>query len=232
MKSQLIRAFQAKIQYTFKNESLLRQAMTHRSHGTLNNERLEFLGDAILGSIIGSYLFAAYPDAPEGVLSRMKIHLVCGHQLAKISKNMRLNEHMIVGEGERKSGIVLKRKLLEDVFEALIGALYLDSNYACVESMVLKWYAPYFEKLTLMKDLKDAKTQLQEWCQSHQYVLPSYEVVHVDGPEDSPTYVLSCTLASLQISSKGVGLSRKKAEQNAAKIMLELLEKQHLLDWN
>lgn len=221
-----------KISYQFKNQELLHWSLTHRSAGCNHNERLEFLGDSVLNCIISVELFNRYPHASEGELSRLRASLVKGETLAEIAKTIKLNKVLILGDGEIKSGGELRTSILANAVEALIGGIYLDSDYDNCKNVVLDLYNNYFKKLPLLEELrntvlKDPKTRLQELLQSYKYGLPQYTIEQVLGKPHNQTFQVSCYITELDLLTKGIGSSKRKAEQVAADKMLQTLYSKH-----
>lgn len=213
-----------RIGHTFSNNGLLQQALTHRSYsGNSNNERLEFLGDSILNTIITKQLYKQFPALREGELSRMRASLVKGVTLANLARELRLGEHLLLGSGELKSGGRKRDSILADAFEALIGALYIDAGFAPTEAFVLREFADRLAGLDAQAVDKDAKSQLQELLQARQQSLPEYRVVGESGAAHAMHFVVACDAKLLPSSTQGEGSSRREAEQNAAHAALELL---------
>jgi len=210
--------------YHFKDTTLLSTALTHRSASSNNNERMEFLGDAILGYLISSELYQRFPSATEGILSRLRASLVKGDTLADIATQLQFGDYLILGSGELKSGGFRRRSILSDAFEAVIGAIYLDSDIETARQCILPFFKPRLDQCDPAAVKKDAKTRLQEYLQSRGYALPEYSVRSISGEAHKQTFEVECRLAELEIISSGQGSSRRKAEQQAAKKALELLE--------
>jgi ribonuclease-3 len=210
--------------YHFKDEALLRTALTHRSAASQNNERMEFLGDAILGYLISSDLYQRFPTATEGALSRFRSSLVKGDTLADIATQLQFGEFLILGSGELKSGGFRRRSILSDAFEAVIGAIYLDSDIDKVRQCILPLFKSRLDQCDPKAVKKDAKTRLQEFLQSRGNALPEYHILGISGEAHKQTFEVECRLLDLEVSTKGKGSSRRKAEQQAAKNALELLE--------
>ncbi len=206
-----------KLDYTFKDESLAELAVTHRSHGKRNNERLEFLGDSILNFVIAEALFKRFPEAKEGQLSRLRAQLVKGETLAEIAREMKLGDYLKLGSGELKSGGFRRDSILADAVEAIIGAIYLDSDMDICRGYVLRWYKERLEQTNLQNTQKDSKTRLQEFLQSRRVALPEYELMSVEGEAHQQTFYIRCTVSLLDAPTEGVGNSRRQAEQEAAR---------------
>lgn len=211
--------------YTFAEPQLLRQALTHRSAGSRNNERLEFLGDAILGCVIAEELYGRYPRAREGELSRLRATLVRRESLAEIALVLELGRYLKLGSGERKSGGHQRDSILADALEALFGAIYLDSGFSATRSCILALFADKLDSLSGAASLKDAKTRLQEHLQAQRKPLPEYTVTDVSGEAHAQSFRVACVVRDIDVEpSLGEGSSRRQAEQVAAARMLALLE--------
>lgn len=211
--------------YDFKDQSLLIQALTHRSAKQQNNERLEFLGDAVLGLIIAEVLSDKFPEAKEGQLSKMRASLVRGEMLAQIAQQFNLGEYLILGVAEYKSGSHHRASILEDAVEALIGAIYCDTDLATAKRCILSWFDEALAACSLDQELNDAKTQLQELLQKQGLALPIYETVTIEGAEHQQIFTVSCKVPELVLSVTAQGTSRKRAEQSAAIEILNKIEK-------
>lgn len=205
-----------KLGYSFKDQDLMVLALTHRSFAGRNNERLEFLGDAILNFVAGEALFERFPQAREGQLSRLRARLVKGETLAVLARGFELGEYLRLGSGELKSGGFRRESILADALEALIGAIYLDAGMEAARERVLDWLTGELDGLTLVDTNKDPKTRLQEFLQSRACELPRYEVVDVQGEPHCRTFVVECQVALLNEKTLGQGGSRRIAEQVAA----------------
>lgn len=206
------------IGYQFNNQSLLQQALTHRSHGSQNNERLEFLGDGVLNFIIAHQLFLRFPKLSEGDLSRMRAQLVKEPTLGEVALSLNLGEHLRLGEGELKSGGWRRPSVLADALEATIGAAYLDGGFDSAEQIVIRLFMPLMEKLDPKSIGKDPKSLLQEHLQSRKVDLPEYKVLLTEGEAHCQTFHMECHIPKLNITTTGVGTSRRAAEQEAAEI--------------
>ncbi|MFI2810610.1 MULTISPECIES: ribonuclease III [Microbulbifer] len=206
----------------FERPELLELALTHRSHGSRNNERLEFLGDSILGFTIGAALFEQFPAGREGQLTRLRAQLVSGEMLAKLAREMELGECLRLGEGEMKSGGHRRASILADAVEALIGAIYLDAGLEAARARVLDWYSTRLQGLSL-ETAKDPKTRLQEWLQARQRPLPEYRVVDVAGAEHAQRFVIECKVEGLADAVRAEASSRRAAEKAAAAEAFRLL---------
>ena len=210
--------------YQFNDSQLLQRALTHRSVKIHNYERLEFLGDSLLSVIIAQYLYHHYPNENEGRLTRMRATLVRQETLGKIAKDLQLSQHLILSVGELKSGGHNRESILADVVEAIIAAIYLDSDdLELLNSIVLTWYRPYLQDLAEPEQLKDPKTRLQEYLQARRQALPVYEVLQIQGDAPNQIFTVQCTVAGLP-NHQATGTSRRFAEQTVAAKMLALLE--------
>ncbi len=214
----------ARIGHTFNQHHLLDQALTHRSHSALNNERLEFLGDAALGFIVGEALYRKYADLDEGQLTRLRASLVRGETLAEIARAMDIGEHLRLGQGELNSGGHRRSSILADALEAIIGAIYLDAGMAGCKSCVLDWFSDRIENAQTAAVAKDPKTTLQELMQARGLELPVYAVERVEGEQHSQQFLVRCEVELLPEPVFGEGASRKVAEKQAAKRALKKIE--------
>ncbi|MEM8560785.1 MAG: ribonuclease III [Pseudomonadota bacterium] len=211
--------------YWFRDRKLLNTALTHRSAGAANNERLEFLGDSIVNHVVAQALFQQFPDATEGEMSRMRASLVKGETLADIAREMAVGEHLVLGPGERKSGGHNRSSILADSLEALAGAILLDGGYDKCSEVLLTLFTSRLDRLTTGQSDKDPKTRLQEHLQAKGSPLPIYELVLVQGSEHDKVFSASCTLTQPRLTTEGTGKSRRRAEQAAAHEALQRLEK-------
>jgi len=212
------------IGYSFGNEQLLNTALTHRSVGSRNNERLEFLGDAILSFVISAELYQRFPDADEGALSRLRASLVKGDTLAIMARDLKLGDYLNLGSGELKSGGFRRESILADALEAVFGAVYLDSDIDTIRTLILRLYDERIAAATPQANLKDPKTRLQELLQARHQPLPTYNVVSMEGEAHAQTFVVSCEVEGLSEITHGTASSRRRAEQAAAEQALKLLE--------
>lgn len=211
------------LQYRFDDSRLLAQALTHRSAASLNNERLEFLGDAVLDFVISEAIFRVREEANEGDLSRLRASLVKDTTLAQIAGELGLGEHLILGSGERKTGGHRRASILADALEAIFGAVYLDAGFAAAKEMIERVFALRLEALPDASELRDPKTRLQEWLQARKLALPLYELTNVTGKDHRQQFEVSCTVTELSQTTVGSASSRRKAEQQAARHMLQIL---------
>ena len=211
------------IGYSFKDQNLLKHALCHRSVGDLNNERLEFLGDAILSAIVAETLFRQHPHALEGELSRMRSLLVSGERLAELAKELNLGNYLQLGPGELKSGGRERVSILADALEALLGAIFLDANMETCRLCIQKWYGRRLGEISETDSAKDPKSLLQEWAQSHKFPLPTYTYTATGRPHEQ-IFVVTCEVIGLPHRAIGSSSSRRKAEQMAAKNYLDLIQ--------
>ncbi len=202
--------------YRFKNKEYMQVALTHRSVGRLNNERLEFLGDSILNFVIAAELYQRFPEASEGELSRLRSFLVKGDKLAEIARTLGLGTFIELGPGEMKSGGARRASILEDALEALIGAVYLDSDILEARQVVLSVYRPYLDDMPELDQLKDPKTRLQEYLQARKKPLPEYRIEETTGEQHQRLFKVSCRVEGLSRPTFGTASSRRKAEQESA----------------
>ncbi|MDD5213993.1 MAG: ribonuclease III [Methylococcales bacterium] len=218
-----------KLGLVFGNPQLFIRALTHRSASSTNNERLEFLGDSILGFVIAEQLYNLFPDAPEGVLSRMRANLVNQRSLAEIARQHKLGDYLLLGSGELKSGGFERDSILSDAVEAIIAALYKDQGMAACQKWIPELFDDKLKSLSLGNGQKDPKTRLQEFMQAKKLDLPQYELLTASGLAHEQTFKVQCKISLLPQPSIGAGVTRKGAEQAAAEILLELLAKEHIL---
>lgn len=211
------------IGYTFINEANIVEALTHRSASKQHNERLEFLGDAILGMVIANVLYQRFPTQPEGQLTRMRSSLVKGDTLAEVAREFSLGDLLLLGPGELKSGGFRRDSILADAVEAIIGAIYLESGIDKCEALVLDWFAPRINALDPEAVSKDDKTRLQEYLQANKHPLPLYEVIEIKGKSHDQTFYVECKVVGIEKAVMGKGNSRRRAEQKAAKQAFEKL---------
>lgn len=212
---------QNKLGHVFTNVSLLRQALTHRSHSILHNERLEFLGDSVLNCVVASLLFEKYNKIDEGDLSRLRANLVKQQSLYEIALRLELAQFLRLGEGELKSGGFRRPSILADTLEALFGAIFLDAGFNAARDVIFGLYMPILETVDPATLGKDAKTLLQEYLQSKKIALPVYTVAATHGAAHSQEFEVECSIPKLEIQVFGTGGSRRAGEQAAAKMALE-----------
>lgn len=211
----------ASLGYAFRQEGLLRQALTHRSYGAQHNERLEFLGDSVLNCIVARALYDAFPNLPEGTLSRMRANLVRQETLAEIAQRLKLGDYMLLGEGELKSGGFRRPSILADTLESIFGAVFLDAGFEAAQAVVLRQFEPIIASIDPNASGKDAKTRLQEWLQGRKHALPDYRLAGTRGEAHDQLFVVACHIPALGITTEGQGRSRRAAEQEAALAVLK-----------
>lgn len=209
------------LNYQFKKPAFLKQALTHRSAESDNYERFEFLGDSILSFVIANELFHRFPLQSEGQLSRLRSHLVRGDMLLELAKEIHLGDFLFLGQGEMKSGGFRRASILSDALEAVFAAVFLDGGIESAKQVILKLYRSRLEDPNVNDCLKDAKTQLQEYLQAQKKALPEYILTKMEGDEHNQMFYITCTVAGLKKETYGQGNNRRKAEQLAAKNMLE-----------
>ncbi len=214
-----------KLKYQFNNPDLLKIALTHRSSHDQNNERLEFFGDSVVNFIIAEALFHQFPRAQEGDLSRWRATLINRDTLAVIARGFELGRYMRLGPGELKSGGPERSSILSCAMEAIIGAIYLDGGFDVVRACVLRWYESLLQSLSGGRSLKDPKTQLQEYLQSRHKPLPVYVVESVEGEAHQQIFIVSCQVDGIKEKVFGKGSSRRRAEQEAAEVMMGMIKK-------
>ncbi|MCB1974114.1 MAG: ribonuclease III [Burkholderiaceae bacterium] len=217
-------ALQERLQHRFSDPALLQRAVTHRSFSADHNERLEFLGDSVLNLAVASLLYVRLGSQPEGDLSRVRANLVKQETLHQLALGLRLSEVLRLGEGEARSGGQKRPSILADALEALIGAVYLDAGYASAEALVLRLFDAVEINPQMQAAAKDAKTALQEWLQGRKMQLPQYRVVATEGAAHRQTFDVECAIGELALAERGLGGSRRAAEQSAATAMLATLK--------
>jgi ribonuclease-3 len=215
---------QSRLGYTFQDAGLLQQALTHRSHSSLHNERLEFLGDSILNCVVASVLYERFASIDEGDLSRLRANLVKQQSLYEIAQKLELSQFLRLGEGELKSGGFRRPSILADTLEALLGAIFLDAGFNAARDVIRAFYIPILDSVDPRTLGKDAKTLLQEFLQSKKISLPTYNVVATHGAAHSQEFEIECLVPKLGIQVYGRGGSRRAGEQAAAKLALEVAE--------
>ncbi|HEX5462595.1 MAG TPA: ribonuclease III [Steroidobacteraceae bacterium] len=214
----------AQLGYEPREPALFRAALTHRSAPGPNNERLEFLGDAVLNLVVAHHLYVAFPDAAEGDLSRLRARVVSGEPLAEVAASLALGEALQLGSGELKTGGFRRQSILADALEAVFGALYLDGGLAAAEAVIARLFEPRIAALPAPGELKDAKTRLQEYLQSRGLTLPRYTVERVEGEAHALTFHVTCEVPALRLAGEGRGSSRRRAEQEAAERILSSID--------
>ena len=216
-----MKKLQKNLSYQFNDIELLNKALTHRSVSKNNNERLEFLGDSVLGSIISEELYSRHSNIDEGQLSRLRSHLVRGNTLANLAKKLNISENLKLGQGELKSGGFRRESILADTFEAILGAIFLDSDYLTVKKVVLNLFSDLLNEARSEDSLKDFKTQLQELLQKKGYDLPKYELLQTKGKDHNAVFYVSCHVEALKIKVEKNAKSIKRAEQACAQSIIE-----------
>jgi ribonuclease III len=220
-----LQAFASRLSYQFKKPGLLAQALTHRSFGALNNERLEFLGDGALNFIIAHQLYLKFSNLPEGDLSRLRAQLVKESTLCELACQLEIGASLKMGEGELKNGGWKKPSILADAVEAIVGAIYLDGGHVAAEAFVVELFAEKFATIDPKVIDKDPKSLLQELLQSKKRPLPEYNVQTISGEAHAQTFVVECVIKKLNIRTIGEGASRRMAEQQAALLAFAQMEK-------
>ncbi|MEP7276117.1 MAG: ribonuclease III [Betaproteobacteria bacterium] len=205
-----------RLRHAFRQPALLRQALTHRSYGTPHNERLEFVGDAVLNCAVALALFERFPELPEGDLSRARANLVNRDTLAQLARRIDLGAGLRLGDGETKSGGADRASIVADALEAVIGAVFVDGGFAAARTFIDDIYAELLRDADPATLSKDPKTRLQEWLQARKYPVPEYTVVATAGEAHSQQFTVDCRIAVLGLVTQGTGSSRRAAEQEAA----------------
>jgi ribonuclease-3 len=213
------------LDYQFNDARLLELSLTHRSAPGHNNERLEFLGDAVLDFVISEVVFRSHPMAPEGDLSKLRASLVNDASLARLAADLGIGEHLILGSGERKTGGHRRDSILADALEAIFGAVYLDAGFEASKAVIERAFGERLQVFPDVAELRDPKTRLQEWLQARKKKLPDYELVKVSGEAHRQKFEVKCSVADSGVVTMGAGTTRRDAEQQAAEGMLL-----HLLD--
>ncbi|HSH72447.1 MAG TPA: ribonuclease III [Methylophilaceae bacterium] len=215
------------IGHNFKNESLLTQALTHRSHSGANNERLEFLGDGVLNFIIANQLYKRFPKLAEGDLSRLRAHLVKEPTLSEIAQSLNIGDSLRLGEGELKSAGWRRPSVLADAMEAIVGAVFLDAGFDAAEAVVVRLFSGLLEQIDPKVIGKDPKSLLQEYLQGRKIDVPDYLVLVIEGEAHCQTFRVQCNIPKLKITTQGEGSSRRAAEQQAAESAYKQLVKEN-----
>ncbi len=218
-------ALSRQLGHVFKQPQLLQRALTHRSFAPDHNERLEFLGDSLLGCVIAKYLYIEFPDLSEGDLSRLRSNLVKESTLVIFAHQLKLGSQLRLGEGELKSGGCSRPSILADAVEALFGAVLMDDGFEAAERVVLNLFVPYLAKVDMTTLGKDAKTLLQEYLQGRRLSLPVYTVLETQGVAHDQLFQVECNISTLKISTRGAGTSRRNAEQQAALAAYQIIGK-------
>nr|WP_239690920.1 ribonuclease III [Chromobacterium sphagni] len=212
------------LDYAFQKPELLRQALTHRSYSSSNNERFEFVGDSILNYTVARMLFDQFPQLTEGELSRLRANLVNQNTLAEIAHELQLGDYLYLGEGELKSGGFNRPSILADALEATFAAVSFDGDFSAAEQVVRRLYDQRVSTIDITRQAKDAKTRLQEALQARKLPLPKYRILSQSGEAHEQWFKVECDLGELALISTGDGGSRRAAEQQAAEAALILLE--------
>ncbi|WP_345814358.1 ribonuclease III [Paraburkholderia sp. PREW-6R] len=212
---------ESRLRYEFRNAELLRQALTHRSHSSTHNERLEFLGDSVLNCAVAALLFQRFGKLDEGDLSRVRANLVKQQSLYEIAQALNISEGLRLGEGELRSGGFRRPSILADTLEAVLGAVFLDGGFDAAQTVIKRLYVPILDHIDPRTLGKDAKTLLQEYLQGHKIALPTYTVVATHGAAHNQQFEVECTVPKLEVKVSGSGASRRAAEQAAAKKALD-----------
>ena len=219
-----LEAFSQRLGHSFRQRELLVLALTHRSYGADHNERLEFLGDAVLNLAVSDLLFDQYDDSPEGDLTRIHAHLVRQDMLHRIALSLGIPAMLRLSEGEARGGGAQRPSILADAMEAIIGAVYRDAGFDAAQALVRRLFSPLISETATQAWAKDAKTQLQEWLQARKMAVPTYRIEATRGKAHEQTFVVACDLPELSLSMQAEGLSRRAAEQAAAELMMAHLQ--------
>lgn len=222
-------SIEKKIHYSFTNKSYLDLALTHRSLSSNHNERLEFLGDAILSSVITAEIFKKFSDKDEGDLSRLRSKLIKKEKLIEVANRLTIGRHIKVSRLDKKSTAKITDAILANTLEAIIGAIFLDSNWNTCNRTIIKWYEPDFKDPQITSTEKDPKTKLQEYLQALARPTPEYTLLETKGLSHEQVFTTSCSVPGLEITSKGTGKTIKKAQQNAAEEFLNILQTKDIL---
>ena len=218
-----LRVLEQRIGHTFAGQGLLQQALTHRSHGSINNERLEFLGDSVLNCVVGLMLYLRFPELQEGQLSRLRANLVNQQSLCDLARGLQLGPTLRLGEGELRSGGADRPSILADALESLLGAVMLDAGFDAARGVIERLFTPVIAEIDPVTHGKDPKTLLQEWLQARRMGLPEYSLVGVTGQAHAQTFTVECRIEGSEVRTQGRGGNRKTAEQVAAKLAYERL---------
>lgn len=220
----MIKRLEQAIGHSFSDAFLLQTALTHRSHSSPHNERLEFLGDSILNAVVAHQLFIRFPDVPEGDLSRLRANLVRQDSLHQLALSLTLGNYLRLGEGELKSGGVHRPSILADALEAIFGAVWLDAGFDVANQVIAGLYAKMLNAIVPGQPIKDAKTRLQEYLQGKRLPLPKYLLTATEGEAHAQQFKVACEIERLRIRTEGQGGSRRAAEQIAAEEALKVLQ--------
>ena len=219
----MTRLLEQRLGYSFSDAALLQVALTHRSHSSPHNERLEFIGDSILNCVVARALFDRFPEVPEGDLSRLRANLVCQQSLHRLALSLALGSFLRLGEGELKSGGAQRPSILADALEALFGAIWRDAGFEVASGVIVRLYHDTIQAISPGKPIKDAKTRLQEYLQGRRLALPKYTLTATEGEAHAQQFKIACEIESLKLVAEGRGASRRVAEQMAAERILESL---------
>jgi ribonuclease-3 len=219
-----LKVLQERMGHVFRDEALLNTALTHRSYSSRHNERLEFLGDAVLNCVMATLLYERYADLDEGSLSRLRSGLVRQQALFDVAKSIAVSSFMRLGEGELKGGGLEKPSILADVMEALFGAVFLDAGFETAQRVICELFAPFLDRIDSASLGKDAKTRLQEYLQGRKIALPEYHVIATRGAAHKQEFDVECVIPRLKLRTCGSGSSRRAGEQEAAQQALELIK--------
>jgi ribonuclease-3 len=226
MGSESLQKLSTRLGYLFQNTAYFTQALTHRSAGTPHNERLEFLGDAVLDLVIADVLLKRYPTHKEGELSLLRAELVKGESLAIIAKELQIGEALYLGPGETKTGGATRTSILANALEAILGAVFLDGGFQAAEKLILHVYhSRLINHHANHTSVKDAKTELQEYLHANKIPLANYVLIQTEGAQHAQKFHVSCNIPSLKLSKKASGTTRRKAEQLAAAALLKYFNK-------
>ncbi len=222
--SQALQTLQARIDYRFNNEQLLQQALTHRSFSAAHYERLEYLGDAVINLVVSNMLYQALPDMDEGQLSRIRSNLVRQASLHEIALKLNLSDCLRLGDGEAKSGGARRPSILADALEALLGAIYMDAGFETAKRLAQVWFDDIQINTGMQQTAKDPKTELQEWLQARKMPLATYKVVATVGAAHEQTFDVECCVPSIKRMERGLGGTRRAAEQAAAQAIMDSMK--------
>lgn len=221
-----LQQLQQRLGHHWAQPALLTRALTHRSHGADHNERLEFLGDSVLSTAISSLLYRRYGDSAEGDLTRVRAHLVREDSLHRIALELELPSLLRLSDGEAKGGGAQRPSILADALEALIGGVFIDAGYEAAAGVVQRLFGPLIDSTELTRWTKDPKTELQEWLQGRRLPVPAYRIVATRGQAHAQTFEVECAVPALSLAERGEGRSRRAAEQEAARRLLDQLKSQ------
>ena len=224
MTDAILDALQQRLGHVFAQPALLTRALTHRSYGLAHNERLEFLGDAVLNTVVSALLYQRFSGSDEGDLTRVRAHLVREDSLHRAALTLGLPQVLRLSEGEARGGGAQRASILADALEALVGAAFLDGGFEAAQNVVRRLFGELIDNTDIDSWSKDPKTELQEWLQARRLAVPSYRIVATRGQAHAQTFEVECLVAPLGLSERGEGRSRRAAEQQAARRMLEGLK--------